>query len=125
VVDVWGLVSIVLILTTVLGTKHLVQKMVRQESTTGDDPPGRRVRDMTALGKACLGALGVALAGLVVGRATDAPWTGWCALAAVVLAGAGMIEEARRLRRAGLPLVPRDPAASSRDGAAPPRSGVR
>ncbi len=108
-IDVWGLASSLLVLAVVLGTRHLVQRMGTEDRASGPDgdPPGRRVRDMTIVGKACLGLMAVGLVALVVARATDAPWTGWCVLGVVAAAGAGMAEEARRLRKLGLPLIPR------------------
>ncbi|MFS0699773.1 hypothetical protein AB6N24_07340 [Cellulomonas sp. 179-A 4D5 NHS] len=105
----WPVVVIGVVLSVVaIGTRWLVQRSAEQDRAwrPGEEPPGRRVSDMTAFGKACLGVLVVAVGGMAFTRHLDTDGFWWCGLAAVVTGAAVGLSERRRLRRLGLSLVP-------------------
>ncbi|MBB2924381.1 hypothetical protein [Cellulomonas cellasea] len=105
----WPVVVIGVVLSVfAIGTRWLVQHSAEQDRAwpTGEEPPGRRVSDMTAFGKACLGVfVVVVLGGGAITRHLDAGF-GWWVLAGVVSGAAVGLSERRRLRRLGLSLVP-------------------
>ncbi|WP_282947246.1 hypothetical protein [Cellulomonas endometrii] len=99
-VDVWGLISVVLIGGVVLLTRAAVRRGTR-ETQPDHHAEGRRVRDMTPAAKVVGVLAGLALVGMVVGRSLDPmpPWTWWCILAAMAGAVFVVVSEHRRVRR--------------------------
>ncbi|GEA87531.1 hypothetical protein [Cellulomonas cellasea] len=127
----WPVVVIGVVLSVfAIGTRWLVQHSAEQDRVwpSGEEPPGRRISDMTAFGKACLGVCVVAFGGGAVTRHLDAGGFGWWTLAAVVAGAAVGLSERRRLRRLGLPLVPseaeRRAARAARDERASEQQGT-
>lgn len=97
--DPWGVIGVAVIGGVVLVTGALVRRA--RGSRPDYRAEGRRVRDMTPAAKVVAVVTGLALVGVVVGRAlSPSPaWTWWCILA--VMAGAVFVSlsEHRRVRR--------------------------